>query len=78
MLVQVIFKDSAIKPTSVECLAEMKKAAEGLKAADSGNTSLVDEYTDRKEEWEALWRHVEALATQLDDLPEKWRLYNNR
>ncbi len=70
--------DNAIKPTSQECLADMKKAAEGLRAVDNGNTSLLDVYADRKEEWETLWRRVEALGTQLDDIPEKFRLYNNR
>lgn len=75
---KVIFKDGPVKPSSLECLADMKKAAEGLRAVDNGNTSLLDVYTDRKDEWEALWHRVDALATQLDDIPEKWRLYNSR
>lgn len=75
---QQVFVDGKLTSRVEACFKRMRLVAKQLSNYDKTDTSLqeaVDVYTKR---WQVLLAELDHMLVQLEQVPERWRAYNQR
>ena len=75
---QVIFEESGLARTCHQCLEEMARVAQRVLAQTPDDRSLEQAHSEHADRWHRLKLEIEDLRMNLEEVPEKWRQYNQR
>lgn len=76
-MLQVIFEESGLVATCLDSLESMRQTGDALQA-HNGDQTLYTRYEDHLAHWRRLELAIANLHMQLQQVPERWREYNNR
>jgi nesprin-1 len=74
----VLFEEGGVEATCEETLAQMQAVAQEHLAYTQDDHGLVDAHEQYTHKWKACQRRIHNLHRQLEEVPEKWREYNQR
>lgn len=63
--------------TCESCLEQMNEIGESLNH-DHNDHHLLESYETHRDRWNNVRSHLDEMHLRLEELPEKWKLYNER
>ncbi|KAK3089398.1 hypothetical protein FSP39_003323 [Pinctada imbricata] len=72
------FNEGQFRPTCIKCLESMQTMAREVNKQDKKDNELQDRYEDHKNRWDSLVSAMDSICTDLKQLPERWKDYNQR